>query len=432
MFPAYLHSLYPEAWQRRIIWAAFIFSFTLILLRAFVVPLSDHQARGDIRGDWYSDQNTLSAARYFRDFGFGPSKGLPMFGYEGDGRADTAYAYTHYPALPDLVAGTAMYATQSDAVWVLRMVPILVSAFWFWLIFYMLGHMLPQPGMALAGGLLVVLSHYFLFFADTYHKHVYEELFKWLYVYALWAYFAQNRKKQLVWAALWMFLAVQSSYEPVVYLAIATLGLSWYYRGSPLRWQVWVLGAASVAGVASHVLRVYAYMGSWAALVQDYQDSLQHRTQGSGVSTMNETGGLEWWHYMKIPFEWFNRPERLFQLTGWAFLLLAIPAMLYLRRQHRALFALCLTLFVATIAWSLVLSQHYLVHLFTTRHWGLLYGVLGGVALVLYLQRLRADWLRPVLLPKVLHGLFIAYILVMAVSQQWLDWFRYGFLYILL
>ena len=432
---AWPRQLWARPRHRFILLAIFAAAFALILLRTATVPLHDNKARSSIRGDQYSDVNTYSAARYFRDHGVAHTYGLPVHKYSPTHPADSAIVYTHYPALPDWVAGAVFALTGTDHVAWLRLVPILLSVFLCGYVFTQLSYWLPHPAMALWGGALVVLSHYFLFFADSFHKHVYEELFKWLFVFGLLAYYRDRKLGQLLLCALWYALAAHSSFEPVVYLAVVALGFSWVYTGSPLRWPVFVLGASAALSVALHFYTVYLYWGSWQGLMNDLTQSALHRIQGTGPLAEAGNQALGLGQYLQIPFQWFNRPERLFMLPGWGLLLLLLLAGRGLRQVALPapagirLWRIGLVLLLATLSWSLVMPQHFLVHLFVTRHWGIFYGLIGGYCLHAYAQGLCRSWASLRLPARLLHSLLIVYVLAMAISQQLLDWFRHGFLY---
>ena len=75
--------------------------------------------------------------------------------------------------------------------------PLLLGMIWFFLIFKILETLLPDKKQALIGGAILVLSNYFIAWADNLHKHTLEELLKWLYVYCIYRYYndAESNKK---------------------------------------------------------------------------------------------------------------------------------------------------------------------------------------------------------------------------------------------
>ncbi|MBX3101044.1 MAG: hypothetical protein KF690_00890 [Bacteroidetes bacterium] len=429
----FLFTRFPEPWQRRALLGGFVLAFALITWRATVVPLGQagNPARNMIRGDAYSDINTLSAARFFRDYGFGETYLLPVFKYPGHGMRDTIMVYTHYPALPDVLAGLSAQVLGADDDRNLRVLPILLAMVLYGYMAWLLVQWLPQPRMAVAGTLVVALSHYFVFFADTYHKHLYEELFVWLCTGTLWVYYTRGRRwPWLALAGLWMVLAVNASFEPIVFLAIVVAGFSLLYTRRLLTVETLLLGAVCVCGFVLHLWQVRLYMGSWEAMWHEMFTSLQVRSQGVGAGG-NELGrSLMWYDYLKVPFDWLNRIERLFLLPGWALAGLSVWAM---RRQwvrgERRLFWLGVILLLAGMGWSLVMAQHFIVHLFTTRHMGMFLALMAGYALPLYVDTVRAHFARRNLPWQIFHVLFIGYMLVMACTQQLADWYCYGFGY---
>ena len=76
------------------------------------------------------------------------------------------------------------------------------------------------------------------------------------------------------------------------------------------------------------------------------------------------------------------------------------------------------------------MSQHFMVHIFTTRNIGLFYGFIVGYGIVAYLPLVKQAWEQKNRLHQAFHVLFIGYILVMAASQQiWDIYIKYGFGY---
>jgi polyferredoxin len=148
--------------------------------------------------------------------------------------------------------------------------------------------------------------------------------------------------------------------------------------------------------------------------------------------------------FAEIPFLWFNRIERGYMLTGWALLVMLYWGLGVMRRQNPQLIPILVVVFVASIAWSVVMPQHYVVHLFTVRQFGLWVGLAGGYAVYGYSQRLAADYaavfpkqkkpntaqpkLRQVVVIA-LHGLFLLYVLGMALTQQLIPLVQYSLAY---
>jgi hypothetical protein len=423
---------FPQASHRRVLWLGFVLVFALVIWRAAVVPLGTRNApaRNMIRGDAYSDINTLSAARFFAEYGFGQTLGLPMHNYPSGGVLDSAFVYTHYPALPDVLAGVSATLLGAEDDRTLRVLPILLAMLLYGYMAWLLAQWLPQPRMAVVGTLLVAGSHYFAFFADTYHKHLYEALFMWLCTGTLWLYYTRGKRTgHLLLAALWMVLAVNASFEPIVFLAIVVVGFSWVYERRVISMATVLLGAACIGAFVLHLWQVYGLLGSWEAVYADMFTSLQARSQGVGDGG-NELGRpITWYDRIKVFFDWLNRTERLFLITGWALAGLSVWAMRWQLRPHPQLRALLWVLLLAGLGWSVAMAQHFIVHLFTTRHIGPFVAVMGGFALPLYADAVRTHWRQRHWPWLAFHAAFVGYMLAMALSQQLIDWWRYGFGY---
>ncbi len=414
--------------------AAFIFCFSIVILRVLNVPLVNAgKARDSIHGDAYSDINTYSALHYFHDFGFGKSCYLPVHGYKGDSNEVGASAYTHYPALPDILAGlySKLLDTTNDK-WI-RIFPVLISVLFFFFIFHFLQTLLPNKEAAFIGALMLVLSNYFIFWADNLHKHLYEEFLKWLYVYVLFLYYRtpKGNKGFLILGGFIFILATNVSFEPVTYMAVVTVGMSWIYKRKIFSWENIVLGAMPIIGFGIHFYQNVLYLGSIDAALADMTSAATLRTVGSN-SVQNELKRtLGFTDYLSIPFSWANRIERYFLIAGPAFFFFAYLGLKELKKVNKELFQLGIVLLLATLSWNVFMTQHSLVHSFTTRHVGIFYGFVIGYGLLKYYELLKRDWNGVVLYKKGLHVVFIAYILVMLISQQLYDYVRYGFLYAL-
>ncbi|HSZ24529.1 MAG TPA: hypothetical protein VK766_02365 [Cytophagaceae bacterium] len=418
--------------KKNILIAAFIFSFSIVIIRIISVPLlNSGKARDSIHGDSYSDINTYSAMRYFYDFGFGKSYLLPVHGYKGDGNSANMGAYTHYPALPDILAGSyARILHTTDTRWV-RIFPLLISIGFFFFIVHFFQTLLPDKNAAFIGALVLVLSNYFIFWADNLHKHLYEEILKWVYVYLLFLYYREDRKNKwlIVLCSLIFILVTNISFEPVTYLAIVTVGMSWIYKRNIFTFETILLGFAPVIGFGLHFYQNILYFGSVDLALADMTHAAALRTTGI-ESVQNEMKrNLTFLDYISIPYYWSFRIERLFLIPGPAFFFFAYLGLKEIRKVNQQLFGLGIVLLIASLSWNIFMTQHWLVHTFTTKHLGLFYGFVIGYGLLSYYDLVKKDWASNVVFKKILHVIFIGYILVMALSQQLFDYFRYGFFY---
>ncbi|HYG16258.1 MAG TPA: glycosyltransferase family 39 protein, partial [Bacteroidia bacterium] len=241
-------------------WAIFIFCFLLIGWRTFTITTTNGKGRDNVYGDSYSDINTLSAVRYFHENGFTKSAWLPIHLYDGPG--DTTWgAYTHYPALPDILAGFYSKILDTTHEPALRIFPILLSMLWFLLIYKVLETLLGDKKQAFIGGTVIVLSNYFIAWADNLHKHALEEILKWLYVYCIYRYF--NSERQFKWLALMCIvfvLAINVSFEPATFLAVVSIGFSLLYQRKLFTAATILPGIAAVVGFGLHMWQNAVYL----------------------------------------------------------------------------------------------------------------------------------------------------------------------------
>ncbi|MFY8020064.1 MAG: hypothetical protein ACOVP1_02655, partial [Bacteroidia bacterium] len=99
--------------HQQIKYILFVFCFSLILFRLVNISIyTEGRARSAILGDAFSDKNTISSAKFFLDSGFTQTVFLPV--HEYDPQSDAVHqVYTHYPALPNILAGIYAVIFQS-------------------------------------------------------------------------------------------------------------------------------------------------------------------------------------------------------------------------------------------------------------------------------------------------------------------------------
>ncbi len=411
----------------------FLFCYVFIFWRAFLVPLSEEgKSRNAIHGDAYSDIHTHSAALFFKDYGFTRSCFLPVWDYPGNGdTSHIAKPYTHYPAVPDILAGITATLFQTDKVIWIRMLPVLLSVFFFFFIFYSLKNLLPDENAAFISAVVIVCSNYFIFWSDNLHKHLYEELLKWSYLFLLYRYYETGRKNKwlIFFLVVIYFLVTNVSFEPVAYLAVLTLGFSWIYRKTFLSTDNAILLLAPVAGFSLHLFQNYCYLGSWEGVMNDMHGAFSNRTLGVDTQANELHRHVNVTDYLRIPFVWLNRVERFFLFPGYALIVFAVLAFKRMRKESVRHFQIGIILLIATLSWSVLMTQHFTVHAFTGRHIGLFYAFVIGYGLIEYVKIFQKHWKEKKFLYRAIHMLFIGYIMVMLVSQQLIDIFRYGFIY---
>ena len=440
--------------SQRVLGITLLFALLIIGLRSQLI-LSDDAAGGRSfqRGDGYSDLNTLSAVRHFYDHGLWASKLRPMHNYDpGEGRTE-ATPYLHYPALPDVLHGMFARWIGSTDQRNLRWFPLALSfcgaiALWFFLrqqMRYYWGsnsnsQVAGRPGLDFAdraaalSWVILVTSNYFLAWADGLHKHPYEEISKWLYFAGLLTHYQRLQSLaagessfrslgRIAFLAALAFLTGHASFEPIVFLAVATVGLSMIFERSWRRVFApinFVLGAAFVASFISHLYLNALYLGSWSLALTDLHEALSVRTGDVNL--------------LKLPWVALERIERYFHITGFALLILGIFMFRDLRPETstsprlREFRQLTYVLLAASLSWYIVMKQHAAVHHFVGKQSGLLVGWIVGPALLFYALRLQRDWRQGKLGLRMFHVLFILYMTAMALTQQILVmWWEFGF-----
>lgn len=415
-------------------WLVFAFCYLLIIWRIIFVPLYDSKGgRNFLRGDEFSEKNTHSALRYFKENGFSGTYWLPVFNYDEIQAGIPKLVYTHYPALPDILAGFYAEILNTTNPQIIRIFPLLLSVGWFLFIFYMLGKMLPDKRAAFLSACIIVLSNYFIAWADNLHKHMYEEALKWIFVFGLFRYFESGRKNTFLLAGLCILYIISAniSFEPILFLAVITVGFTWTYTKRILTKETIFLGLAAVVGFGLHLWQNTLHFGTLEIALKDLTNSAVMRTVGDTSSHLNELKRtLHWQDYVLIPFHWLNRIERFFLIPGWAMLYLSYLGLRKLKQENLKLYQIAITILVAGLIWSFAMAQHFLVHNFTTRNVGLFYGFIAGYGIFAYIEVLKNASQYKLKFQQVLHVLFIGYIATMAISQQiWDLYLKYGFLY---
>ncbi|MGZ5303035.1 MAG: hypothetical protein ACXWDO_02885 [Bacteroidia bacterium] len=223
--------------------------------------------RNFIRGDEFSEKNTHSALRYFKENGFSETYWLPVFNYDEIKAGIPKLVYTHYPALPDILAGVYAEILNTTDPQIIRIFPLLLSVGWFFFIFYMLGKMLPDKRAAFLSACIIVLSNYFIAWADNLHKHMYEEALKWIFVFGLFRYFESGRKNSFLLFGLSVLyiIAANISFETIPFLAVITIGFSLIYKKHFLTRETIILGFAAVIGFGLHLWQNTLSFGTFNA-----------------------------------------------------------------------------------------------------------------------------------------------------------------------
>jgi hypothetical protein len=122
--------------------------------------------------------------------------------------------------------------------------------------------------------------------------------------------------------------------------------------------------------------------------------------------------------------------ERYYAIPGWAMIVIFGLSWRDFKKQYPLFYQISWALFFASIAWGLVMSQHAYFHGFTNKHFSIWFALTAGACLPIYYNKVKTAFSEKNMLPKVLHGLLIAYIVGMFLTQQvWEVWFKLGVLY---
>lgn len=404
--------------KRKIVFALFIFCFSLILTRAYFIHFDDNDGgRSFIFGDGYSDINTYSAIRYFHQFGFLESNFRPMHVYSTPEQKKDAKAYTHYPALPDVLMGGWSVLTNSENEFVMRLFPMLLSVFFFFFIFYFLDYWLPNENAAFISGILLVISNYFIAWADTFHKHTFEEVFKWLFVHGILYFFLKRRSLGLLvvlFAASILYANI--SFEVIVFFAAFSIVMSAYFESglkkilSPMNVS---LGLGFVLGFALHFYLNMKYYGDFQLAKSDLWGAFLERTNQCDNATIC---GMTLLDYIKMPLTYLSRIERFYIIPGFAVVYLAYLALSKMKTDDLDRYRIGVALLVASLSWAIVMKQHAWVHVFTCKQSGIFWAWISGYGIVEYIEKYQRG--RSQLKYKILHYLFLFYVLGMFVTQQ--------------
>jgi hypothetical protein len=412
----------------------FLFCYSLIFFRWANIPISDtvSEARIGVYGDAFSSRNVYSAAMWYKDMGFKKTKGLPVFNYTGNFNPEGTEVYTHYPPLPDLLGGTYARVLNTKNPYTLALVPLLLSILFFFFLRQAVFVLLPDRRSAMASWLLLVMSCYFICWADDLHQHLYTELLKWLYIFILFRYFNTTAKKWMV-TVLCSIYFIQSwlTFEAIPYLAIITVGFFIVFTKKIFNPVCILLLIIPLLAVGLHLVQNYLYFGSWDAVIGDMKNALLKRTAGAG-DWGNELGRpVQGFDFIKMwGSELWFRIGRMFTIPGIPFLALAIFALSKFYREHRLHFKMAIIFLLAGIAWIFVMPQHAFIHTFTVKHLAVFIAFVSGYGLVKYAALVKMHFRRGAWYWKIFHVLAIGSTLYgIAYNQVYYVYLKFGFAY---
>jgi hypothetical protein len=213
-------------------------------------------------GDPWSDGNAMTSGRYFANDGFVKTAFTPILDV---GPLDQdSLRYTHYPPLPDLVAGAVQKLIGPDHLPVHRLLAILWSAIGLAFLFKYL-RALWGEGVAMLGITLIATNLLFIQYADTVH-HI--PLYTMTGFGCLWAavrWLDDRNRGALIAVAVATFLCFLASYDFYFFLSIMILATVWLRKARVLRGHglalVLVFGGSGLASIAVKNLLVIWAVG---------------------------------------------------------------------------------------------------------------------------------------------------------------------------
>jgi hypothetical protein len=217
-------------------------------------------------GDPWSDGNAMTSGRYFAQDGFVKTAFTPILDV---GPLDQdSLRYTHYPPLPDLVAGAIQKVIGPDHLAVHRLLAILFSALGLWF-FHKYLRALWGEAVATLGIVIIATNLLFIQYADTVH-HI--PLYSMTGFGCLWAalrWLDDRSGRALIAVAVATFFCFLASYDFYFFLTIMILATVRLRGARLLRGHglalVLVVGASGLASIAVKNLLVI-----WAVGVEQW------------------------------------------------------------------------------------------------------------------------------------------------------------------
>ena len=402
----------------------FVFVFSFIIFRAANISCSQVTLRSSGEGDGPTEIAVVSAVKYFTDFGFWASKLRPIHGYAVNRETKDVHAYTHYPAGPDLTTALWVKLSGVKTEFGYRILPILLSVFLFFFIYWSLEKYLKNKQSAFLSASLIVLSNYFLAWADNIHKFLYEEVFKWVGVYLIFLYFDKTRIKtktlrifyliSLFFISFWL---MNLSFETPVYFGILVLTLALFYEKkfykSPICWVVFL---GSLLGFFTHFGLNVLYYESFDLAYNDLLTAFHRRTGNCAAGAECFVSSLD---FLKIPLIFLNRFEHYFLVPGGAVLYFAYLSLLRFKNENIFIFKFSLATILATLSWYFVMPQHAQVHSFVGRQAAIAFGLFVGPGIMEY-RNIFLNHMRKGMSLRLatFHLILFSYVFGMAITQQ--------------
>jgi len=418
-------------YKRPAFWLIFLFVYAVIGTRYAKVGIHDPGfGRSWYYGDASSEGNVESAARFYMEKGFGPNAGLPTYAYT-DSLPENDYVYTHYPPMAEWLGGLTARLSGHYTDQAISLLPLLLSVALFFMIYSILARWLDNDPAAFIGASVLVLSNYFISWADDAHQHLYIEFFRWSFVYLWWAYLTEKRSAAVILVLAFCYaMMCLLSYEPYVYIAIIVVGFPLALKQKWFRWEVAVL---LIVPVLAFGLRLYlnaAYLGGFDAMLADMKGALLNRT-GAEAAASELARKMDFKDYFfLLPKTRLHRLGHFYIFPSLVLILLGILGALQLRKRNKVFFRVAIVIYLAAINWSFVMPQHALIHIFTLRHIAIFVGIVSGFGLIRYRAILLQHWQGRRYLYLTGHLVLIAYtVFYAAVNTVYFVYLKYGFLY---
>lgn len=414
-------------YRNKVFFIVVIFTSIFVLYRSATISMfEDSKRRNFMRGDAYSDINLYSAVHHFNDSGLLNTKALPVHYYKVPLK-DTVFkptVYTHYPALPDILAYFYSKISNTQSEFVLRIFMLIISLVFSFLFYHFFILLFNDEKIAITAWLMMMFSNFYLGWADSLHKHVYEEFFKITYLILLIKYLKNHNWKYLIAMFIVMVLVSNISFEPIVFLGVISLCFSLHYKMGLFSKLTLIAGVGAIIGVCLHLWQNIEYFGSLDLAIKDLSETAKLRTAGIDVESkykkLESPFGLL--QVLELPFLWLNRMERFYLLPAWG----VIAMWFYVRKEFNEKYKTnekkwFLFLFISSFSWCIVMSQHAYVHSFTTRQSAILYFAVAAPVLVLFFHKMKSNFNQEKLITKVILTLIVMYNLSIFLSQQVYD-----------
>ena len=418
-------SIYTQK-QKMLIWIIFVFVYSLVFWRMHVNDIEKPNAlRLMERGSGHIEKYVYNAAKYFYNYGFANTSGLPVYSNEGEKPTKVSI---HVPSLPDILAGVSLTIFNSTNPLILRILPVILSIFLFFFIYFFFGQLLGDPNTAFLSSSIIVLSAYFIGEADGIYYGLYNEVIKFTFCYLLYVYYFKEKKPKYIMGAFILFFIIANiSYDAMLMMAIITVGFSWISDRKIFSWQVFLLALAPTLGILLHLYQNSLYLGSLEAAINDFIQITGKRAAGVGAVESKQV------NFIKVAKYFFyimpNRIERFFLIPGWALIIFSYLGLRKLKTENIQLFQIAIVLLLSIFPWNILMFQYNSVHVFHTRNIALFYGLIIGFGIIEYIKVLKIEW-DISLLKKTYHSVFVGYVGVIILTQTILTlYLRYGFFY---